>query len=172
MPGYTTKETLLDAIRDARARLEKKFSKLTPEQMIWPGSMDNWSVKDILAHLVDWEQRLISWYQAGLRGEVPETPAPGMSWRDLPTLNQEGYEKHRDKSLEDVMELFQRSYQDTFKLEESMNEDEIYTPGYYEWTGKSSLYAYIAANTFKHYNWARNQIRTTKIKKAFANNGG
>jgi hypothetical protein len=125
MPHYTIKETLLDAIRDARTRLEKKFSKLTPEQMIWPGSMDNWSVKDILAHLVDWEQRLISWYQAGLRGEVPETPAPGMSWRDLPALNQEGYERHREKPLDNVMELFHRSYQDTLKLVESMNEDEI-----------------------------------------------
>jgi hypothetical protein len=166
MPNYTTKETLLDAIRDARARLEKKFSKLTPEEMIWPGSMDHWSVKDILAHLIDWEQRLIDWYQAGLRGEVPEIPAPGMSWRDLPALNQEGYEKHRDESLNDVMENFLNSYQETLKLVERMSEEEIYTPGYYTWTGKSSLYSYIAANTFKHYNWARNQIRTTKIKKA------
>jgi hypothetical protein len=172
MPVFTTKEKLLDAIRDARTRLEKKFSKLTPEQMIWPGSMDNWSAKDILAHLVDWEQRLISWYQAGLRGEVPETPAPGMSWRDLPALNQEGYEKYQEKTLDDVMELFHRSYLDTLKMVESMNEDEIYTPGYYEWTGKSSLYAYIAANTFRHYNWARTQIRTTKIKKAFESHTG
>ncbi len=167
MPDYTTKEKLLDAIRDSRARLEKKFSKLTSEEMIWPGSMDDWSVKDILAHLVDWEQRLIDWYQAGLRGEVPETPAPGMSWRDLPVLNQEGYEKHQDESLDDVMENFLGSCRETLKLIEGMSAEEIYTPGYYEWTGKSSLYSYIAANTFRHYNWARNQIRTTKIKQAF-----
>lgn len=172
MPKYTNKEGLLDAIQDARACLEKKFSKLTPDQMVWPGSMDNWSVKDILAHLVDWEQRLIGWYQAGLRGEVPETPAPGISWRDLPTLNQRGYEKHQDEALDLVMENFQRSYQETFRLIEGMSEEEIYTPGHYKWTGKSNLYSFIAANTFRHYNWARNQIRTTKIKKAFDKQGG
>ncbi|KPK88298.1 MAG: hypothetical protein AMJ88_19240 [Anaerolineae bacterium SM23_ 63] len=129
MPKYTTKETLLHAIREARAGLEKKFSTLSPEQMIWPGSMDHWSVKDILAHLVDWEQRLISWYQAGLRGEVPEIPAPGMSWRDLPALNQQGYERHRDETLDEVMENFIGSYQETLRLIEGMNEEEIYTPG-------------------------------------------
>lgn len=167
MPVVMTKEGLLDAIRDSRERLEKKFSKLTQEEMIWPGSMDNWSVKDILAHLVDWEQRFIAWYRAGLQGEVPETPAPGLSWRDLPILNQRGYEKHRDESLDLVMENFYRSYQETLRLIEGMSEQEIYTAGYYEWTGRSSLYSYIAANTFRHYNWARNQIRTTRIKKAF-----
>ena len=51
------KPQLLESIRDTRAGLEKKYAKLTPEQMVWPGSMGDWSVKDILAHLVDWERR-------------------------------------------------------------------------------------------------------------------
>jgi hypothetical protein len=161
---YLTKETLLEAIRFERGRLEQKVADLSPKEMIWPGSMDDWSVKDILAHLVDWEQRLIAWYRAGKRGEVPETPAPGKTWRDLPALNQEGFERHRDEPLEQVMNLFQRSYQQTLGLVEGMSEEEIYTAGLYEWTGEESLYDYIAANTFKHYNWARGQIRTNKIK--------
>jgi hypothetical protein len=163
---YLTKDTLLEAIRFERRRLEQKFAPLSPKEMIWPGSMDDWSVKDILAHIVDWEQRLIAWYQAGRRGEVPETPAPGMTWRDLPALNQEGFERHRDEPIELVMDRFQRSYQQILELVEAMSEEEIYTAGLYEWTGKESLYDYIAANTFKHYNWARSQIRTTKIKAA------
>jgi hypothetical protein len=165
MPYDGTKEALLAAILDARVRLEKKFSELSPNQMVWPGYMDDWSVKDILAHLVDWEQRLIDWYQAGLRGEVPETPAPGMSWRDLQALNREGSENHRDEPLDLLMDDFLGSYQETPRLVEGMSEEEIYTPGYYEWTGSSSLYSHIAANTFRHYYWARTQIRTTKIEK-------
>jgi hypothetical protein len=163
MAKYTTKEELLEAIHRERGRLEAKFSKLTPEQMVWPGVMDDWSVKDILAHLVDWEQRLIGWYQAGLRGEVPDTPAPGMSWRDLPELNRQGVERHKDESLEKVMEDFRTSYQQVMKLVEGMSEEEIFTPGRYAWTGKSGLISWIAANTYRHYNWARTQIRITRI---------
>lgn len=166
MTIITTKEELMEAIRTARTGLEKKFSKLTASQMVWPGSMDDWSVKDILAHLVDWEQRLIEWYQAGLRGEIPETPAPGMTWRDLPKVNQLGYKRHRGRPLEDVLEDFNKSHNDVLKLIEGMSEEEIFIKGSYPWTGNSSLLTWIAANTYKHYNWARRQIRTTKIRKA------
>jgi hypothetical protein len=130
--------------------------------------MDHWSVKDILAHLVDWEQRLILWYQAGLRGENPETPAPGMTWRDLPKLNQQGYERHKDQPLDQVLEEFENSYRQVLSLVESMSEEEIFTEDVYAWTGNSPLLTWIAANTYKHYNWAKRQIRTTKIRKAIS----
>ena len=161
-----TKKELLESIRTTRADLVTKFSKLTPQQMVWPGSMDNWSVKDILAHLVDWEQRLIGWYQAGLEGEIPETPAPGYTWRALPELNRHGYERHKNDALEDVLEQFENSYLDILTLVEGMGEQEIFEPNYYPWTGNSALLTWIAANTSSHYNWARRNIRTTVITKA------
>lgn len=161
-----TKKELVESIRTAREQLEKKFSKLTPKQMVWPGSMDEWSVKDILAHLVDWEQRFIEWYQAGQRGEVPETPAPGMTWRELPKLNQKGFERHKNETLEKVLEQSEKSYQEILELVEGMSEPEIFEAKYYAWTGDSSLLSWIAANTSSHYNWARRNIRTTVISKA------
>ena len=160
-----TKKELLESIRTTRNLLEKKFSKLTPKQMVWPGSMDNLSAKDILAHLVDWEQRFIEWYISGLQGDVPETPAPGMTWRELPKLNQEGFEQHKDESLENVLEQFEKSYLEILELVEGMKEEEIFEKGYFEWTGDSSLLPWIAANTSSHYNWARRNIRTTVIRK-------
>jgi hypothetical protein len=161
------KTQLLEAIRTARAGLEKKFTKLTPEQMIWPGSMEVWSVKDILAHLVDWERRFAGWYVTGLRGNVPETPAPGMIWRELPKLNKQGYVKHKDDALDEVLEAYERSYTDILTLVEGMTEEEIFTPGYYKWTGSSALLGWITANTSSHYNWAKRNVRTTVIRKAF-----
>jgi hypothetical protein len=161
-----SKAELLESIRTTREDLEKKFSKLSPAQMTWPGSMDDWSVKDILAHLDDWEQRFIRWYQAGLRGEIPQTPAPGLTLRELPKLNRAGYEQHKNDSLEDVLVQFEKSYHECLALIETMTESEIFNPGVYEWTGKSSLLPWIAANTSSHYNWARRNIRTTVIRKA------
>ncbi|MGD8472549.1 MAG: ClbS/DfsB family four-helix bundle protein [Anaerolineae bacterium] len=160
-----TKNELLASIRTTRELLDKKFSKLTPKQMVWPGSMDDWSVKDILAHLVDWEQRLVGWYRAGQRGEIPETPAPGYTWRELPRLNREGFEQHKDETLETVLVRYEKSYLEILELVEGMEEEEIFEAKYYEWTGDSSLLPWIAANTSSHYNWARRNIRTTVITK-------
>jgi hypothetical protein len=160
-----TKKELLESIRTTREALDKKFSKLTPKEMVWPGSMDDWSVKDILAHLVDWEQRFIGWYKAGLRGEIPETPASGFTWKELPQLNQEGYETHKNETLEHVLDQYEKSYQEIHELVEGMQEPEIFEAEYYEWTGNSSLLSWIASNTSSHYNWARRNIRTTVITK-------
>ena len=160
-----TKQELLDSIQKERSLLENKYAGLTKNQMIWPGAMEDWSAKDILAHLVDWEQRLVAWYQAGLRGETPEPPAPGMTWRELPRLNEIGYQKHKDETLDHVMEQYHQSYQQTFTLIQTMSEEEIFEPGYYPWTGKSALLSWIAASTSSHYAWARRNIRTTVIRK-------
>ena len=133
--------------------------------MIWLGSMEDWSVKDILAHLVDWEQRFIGWYKAGQKGEIPVTPEAGYTWRELPTLNQDWCEKHKNDALEDVLEQFAKSYLEILELVEGMNEEEIFEEEYYEWTGSTPLLIWIAANTSSHYNWARKNIRTTVIAK-------
>ena len=160
-----TQKELIESIRTTRELLEKKYSKLTPKQMVWPGSMDDWSVKDILAHLVDWEQRFIAWYKAGQKGETPETPAPGFTWRELPKLNQEGYEQHKNDKLENVLEQSEKSYQEILELVTGMKEQEIFEEKYYGWTGATPLLPWISANTSSHYNWARRNIRTTIITK-------
>ena len=162
----TTKAELLADIQDARQKMEKKYGGLTPAQMVCPCSMGDWSVKDILAHLVDWEQRFIVWYQAGLKGETPQTPAPGKTWRDLPEINHQGYLAHRNESLEEVLANSTSSYDQIMTLVYGMTEEEIFSPKVYPWTGDSSLLGFIAANTSSHYRWAIRNIRTQTIRKS------
>lgn len=130
--------------------------------------MENWSVKDILAHLVGWEQRFIDWYQAGRRGETPQPPEVGYTWRNMAVLNQKYYEMHKDEPLEKVLADFQASYHQILGLVEAMYEQEITQPGFYAWTGSLPLTAWIAANTSSHYNWAIRMIRPQKIRKGLA----
>jgi len=56
--------------------------------MVEPGVVGEWSVKEVLAHLVEWEQMVVGWYRVGHGGEVPELPAPGYKWNQTPPLNQ------------------------------------------------------------------------------------
>lgn len=156
-----SKEEVLKRIRVERGRLEKNLSELKPAEMVQPGVIGHWSVKDILAHLVDWEQRFLGWYRAGLRGEVPETPAPGLSWsrKDMDVLNQRIYEKYRDRLLEQVLEDFESSYQETYEMVESIPEKDMFEQGRFKWTGRGNLVGYLLANTANHYRWAKTQIR-------------
>lgn len=154
-----TKKELSEVIDLERGRLNQALEGLTDAQMELPGACEKWSVKDILSHLVDWEQRCLGWYRAGLRGEVPKTPDEHYNWRQLPALNQEIYLSYKDLSLAEVRQNFQASFEEMMELMDGLTEEELCTPHFYEWTGNSQLLGFINANTAAHYRWASRLIR-------------
>lgn len=159
MPRPTSKTDLLAAIDEERGALETFLETLTPDQMTEPGLVGEWSAKDVLAHLIEWEQMVLSWYRAGLRGETPEMPAPGYKWNQTPELNQMIYEKHRDRALDDVLAQFGASHQEILGVIRELSNEELFTAGRYAWTGKNTMGTYFVSATSSHYLWARKEIR-------------
>ena len=159
MPRPKTKEALHEEIQKERSAFEQFLSTLTPEQMVQAGAIGEWSPKDVLAHLAEWEQMCLGWYLAGKRGEIPPLPAEGYKWSQMSSLNQQIYEKYRSQSLEDALRQFQFSYRQVSRAVQEMSEEELFTPGYYAWTGKNALVAYVAPCTSEHYHWARTEMR-------------
>ena len=158
MPEPQTRTELLAAIDQEWSALAALLEPLTPQEIVAPGIMDDWSVKDLLAHLAAWEQLLLGWVRAGLRGEAPELPAPGYTWEQEPELNQAIYEKYRDLSLDEVLAFSHASHQETLGVVLGMSEAELFTPGVYAWTKQNTLCAYVDPCTASHYRWAREEI--------------
>jgi hypothetical protein len=164
----TSKAELLRLTRQERSILEDKITGLSYAEMLYPGSMGVWSVKDILQHLVDWEQRWISWYQAGKRGEPVVTPEEGYNWRQMGVLNEKYRLKWKDRPLDEVMTSFHDSYHQILGIIQEISEEEMLTINYYPWTGKLPLISWIAANTCSHYRWATQMIHPRSIRKKLA----
>ena len=159
------KAKLLESTHFERETLERKLHGLTPQEMIFPGSMGAWSVKDILQHLVDWEQRWIGWYEFGKRGEEVHTPEPGYNWREMGKLNEKYRLKYKDRPLDDVLADFHSSYLKIMSVIEKIPEEEMLATGLYPWTGKLPLIAWIAGNTCEHYHWAAQMIHPLSIRR-------
>lgn len=152
---------LLEEIRRERALLDETLSLIPSRMMTKAGvTRGGWSVKDVLAHLVEWQDMNFTWYQAGLRGEKPAMPAPGFTLRELPRLNEMIYRKHHRRALKDVLDDY-RSYHDRIvSLIESLSDEDLVTLGRFTWTGLSwTLSDYLRASTAAHYLWARTRIR-------------
>jgi hypothetical protein len=159
MPRPTTKNQLLETIDIERKALEKFLDELSPAQLTQPGLVGEWSAKDVLAHLIEWEQMVLNWYSAGVKGKVPVTPAEGFNWAQLPALNQLIYEKHRDKSLVDIKKEFTSSFKKMLSTIKSLSDEDLFTHGRYAWTKNNTLGAYFISNTSSHYHWARTTMK-------------
>jgi hypothetical protein len=158
MPRPKTKKDLMAAIDKERSALEAVLEALTPEQMVEPGVVGEWSVKDVLAHLVEWEQMALGWYRAGLEGQIAAMPAPGYKWNQTPQLNHMIYEKHRDQPLDEVMRQFHASHREIVAVIVGLTDEELFTPGRYAWTRKNTMGTYFVSATSSHYLWARKEI--------------
>ena len=169
MPRPVSKQEIFEAIEVERVKLNDSLAKLTDAQMEIPGACEKWSVKDILSHLTDWEQRCLRWYRTGLQGEVPKTPDANFNWRQLPALNHEIYLKHKDLSLEEVRVNFKESFKEMMAAIDGMTDEELFTPQFYKWTGNGLLRDFVNANTASHYRWASKLIRkfTRSLKATY-----
>jgi hypothetical protein len=153
---------LLAEIERERTALDAVLARLTPRQMTRSGvTRGGWSVKDILAHLVAWQQLNLGWYAAGLRGEKPAMPAPGYTLRELPRFNRMLYRKHHRRSLRAIQADYLAYHRRVVELIESLSDRDLQTLGHYTWTGPSwTLSDYLRAATAAHYLWARKRIRS------------
>ncbi|MCA2000983.1 MAG: ClbS/DfsB family four-helix bundle protein [Chloroflexi bacterium] len=164
MSKVKTKQQLIENAQKERAALEKLLATLTPEQITQFSAADDWSPKDIMAHLAKWERMVMKWYAAGVKGKVPAVPSEEYNWGQLPQLNHAIYLKSRDKPLEQVQKEFKASYKKIMKLIESIPEKELFTRGQYSWTKNNLLAAHFNSATAAHYRWARGEIKN-KVKK-------
>jgi hypothetical protein len=134
-----TKKALLDAIGSERERLEQTFSALSEAQMIQPGVVGEWSIKDILAHLAAWERRLVQ--------RVHGEPERGVDL-GTPAFNAQVYSENKSRSLADVQSESQRSYAAVLALAEGLSNADV-----------RHWWRAFALNTYGHYGWARLNIR-------------
>lgn len=60
-PQPTRDTAISDLMRAEHARLEALLAGVSDERSIEPGAFGAWSVKDMLAHITFWEQRLVAY---------------------------------------------------------------------------------------------------------------
>lgn len=164
MIKYSTREGMLETISTTRRKLDARLALLTDEEICRPGLMDEWSVKDILMHLVDWELRVIDWYKAGLAGQIPAIPGEGYTWATLPALNRKCFELHRDMPLDEVKRAYAESHRQTLDLLATLTDQDLFTLNRFAWTHNWVLADWFGSSTHKHYEWALRNIKMSKLR--------
>jgi hypothetical protein len=165
MNEQVSKKRILELIQSERTALQATLEGMSEAQMTEPGVESDWSVKDILVHIAAWEGMMVRWVEETLRGEIPERPAPGMTWDDLDDLNAQIYADNKDRALDEVLEEFQASHQRAVETVQAMTEEELLDPGRFEWRQGDPMWHMVAANTCWHYKEHRETIGSWLAEK-------
>lgn len=154
-----TKKELLDASDTEFAKLQEILASISPQDNAKPGVCDDWSVKDIVAHLHAWHMMMLDWYEQGMKGEEPAIPGEGYTWKDTPKLNAEIYQRWANVDYKEIMNKLAHSHQQVMRIIRNHSDRELFTKKKYTWTGSTSLGAYLISATSSHYNWASKLIK-------------
>jgi len=129
----------------------------------FPDGTMNRNIRDVLMHLHHWHLMMFDWYKIGMKGEKPDMPAKGYTWKTTPALNRWIWEKYKGTSLADAKKHFGSSYEKVRSLIEKHSNEELFEKKRYKWTGTTSLGAYFVSATSSHYDWAIKLLK--KVKK-------
>lgn len=158
MPIPTTRAELTDQIQASYTKLRAELDEAGPSIAELP-CVDEWSVKDLLAVRTWWTEHVIDWVEAGRRGEVPTTPAPGYRWNQTPKLNAMVVSESRSISYRSIRARLERGYQRVLDTIDSLDDTELLEVGIFPWAGKYPVSRWISINTTRQYLTARTYIR-------------
>lgn len=155
----TTKAALLAQNQESFDTLMQLVDSIAPTDQALAGVNGSWSVKDVLAHLVAWQDLLDGWYQQEQTGGQPHVPAQGYSWSQMSQLNEKIFREHRHDPSEHVRAELRRSHERLQKMVAAHSEEQLFAKQRYAWTGSTSMGSHIAGCSASHYQWAIELIR-------------
>lgn len=138
----TTKTEVLDRISAGRVQITAQWVGLTEDEMIRPGMHGGWSVKDLIAHLIFWEQRMLD-RTPGLLDGQRFPPA------ELDELNAQVYAANRDRPLAELRAKFRALFPRIVALVKDLPDSALDRP--IDALGGAALWEFIAGNSSGHY---------------------
>lgn len=157
------KAQLLEALRVGREKFLQAIEGLSDEEMVQPGVVGDWSVKDILVHLTRWEAELVKLlWQAG-QGVKPTTVHFTSSSVD--DINARWYAESRDRPLSLALQDFNAVRVQTIRRVNELPEEALVDADHFPWAESQPLWKWIAGDSFEHEAEHEAQIRSWRNQR-------
>ncbi|UHA71851.1 ClbS/DfsB family four-helix bundle protein [Paenibacillus sp. 481] len=146
-----SQQQLLQLIAVQYDKLTNLLQELSLEQAIQPGVQGPWSVKDILAHLTAWNERLLRWVEECEQGLVPITPEPGYSWAQIHELNEQAYLQQKETPFPTVIQHFNTVHEQVVSRIATWSDEQLNDAHAYSFSDQQPLWTVVGFNSFDHY---------------------
>lgn len=99
------------------------FAGMTDTQLAEPGVMEDWSVKDILAHVTTWEEEALKFLPLILAGGRP--PRYSVQYGGIDAFNAQMHERKRGLSVSEVLSRLEEVHRRLIDLVREAPDEEI-----------------------------------------------
>ena len=164
MPGMN-KEELINKLENSRERFLEALDDLSDDAYHKPGVIDDWSIKDILAHITMWEAQVITLLFKARMKPRPSTAHFGSESTD--ELNARWYKQNKDRDLSLVLDDFEGARTQTLRRIEEFPERDLFNAKAFDWLDGEPLWRWIAEETFEHEEDHRNHILAWRKAKGY-----
>lgn len=147
MDDAPTRIEFLQHIRTSRSKLDRAVERFDPIFMTAPGASGDWSVKDILAHIV--------WHEQEMFTVVLNRALVGSDLWDvsLELRNNTIYEENKDRELSDVLADYKSVFGSMMEAMETLTDEDLTDAGHFDKMPSNwKPWEVIASNTYEHYD--------------------
>lgn len=149
------KEEILNDIRAARADLRAALDGIGTDDMLRPGVVGVWSIKDILAHLTAWESELVTALNKAQGRGVPHI----VLIEDIDEWNEEQYHVNAPRPLDVIWKDFEAVHNMLLTMVRDLPEKLLVDGRRFPWMEGEPLAYLIEENATLHEREHADEIR-------------
>jgi len=138
------KERLLNLIKLAHNEEQALFTKLSSKERSAVGKLEQWSAKDLIAHLAVWKERMIQNIMATLRNK--NLPIDG----DLDEINAKIFEVNKNSSWDETLAYAERACRSAIECVRAVPHEKLVDSNTLPWQEGRPLWRIIAGNSYIH----------------------
>jgi len=151
------KDQILTTLKEEFNRWEELLSSLSEEQITNPRLQSNWSIKDVVAHLMAWQQVSIARLEAARFNTEPVLPIwlEGLdpeSEENIDQFNARIYETYHQQPWSSVHAGWRDGFLRFLKLGEGIPEDDLVDTKKYPWLKGYALFAVLQGALEHHHD--------------------
>ncbi|HKZ53901.1 MAG TPA: ClbS/DfsB family four-helix bundle protein [Anaerolineales bacterium] len=155
---------LVAKLEQSREAFLQAVEGLAEEAMLEAGVVGEWSVKDILVHLMIWEAELVTFLWKTREGVRPATVHTQRDL-DMDAQNARWYEEHKDRLLDRAWQDFHGVRRQTMRRVEAFTDEELNDPQRHAWLRGKPLWEWVASDSFEHEAEHAAQIRAWRERR-------
>jgi hypothetical protein len=149
------KSHILAALSEELEAWEALLAELNEEQITAPMSPSHWSIKDVVAHVMAWQQRSIARVAAALSGEEPQFPGWPTAEPDSEETTEQTnawiYQTYRHQPWPRIHRSWRAGFQRFLQLSAQVSERDLLDSGRYSsWLDGHPL-AFILIASYDHH---------------------